>query len=323
MADNIPITVGSGTSVATDDVGGIHYQRVKVALGADGSASDAVAGAGIVGAGVQRVTLADDDPAVAALETLSGSVTSSRVGVNVISGQAGVAGGAGAVGASVQRMTLASDDPAVTALQIIDDWDETDRAKVNLIVGQAGIAAGAGAVAATVPRVTLASDDPLVAAMTRGVTVATSTITRPADTSQYTAGDALSNSTSAPTAGGGTLTIVAASGKSALMTHMQIVSSNAPGTPLQGEVWLFGTAPTAINDNAAFTVSDSEMLTCVGVIPFVLLTIGANSSATVDVGKAFATSGSTNLRYLVRVVNTYTPASGETLTVRAFCQGLN
>ena len=220
-------------------------------------------------------------------------------------------------------MTLASNDPAVTALQIIDDWDETDRAKVNLIVGQAGIAAGAGAVAATVPRVTLASDDPLVAAMTRGVTVATSTITRPADTSQYTAGDALSNSTSAPTAGGGTLTIVAASGKSALMTHMQIVSSNAPGTPLQGEVWLFGTAPTAINDNAAFTVSDSEMLTCVGVIPFVLLTIGANSSATVDVGKAFATSGSTNLRYLVRVVNTYTPASGETIAVRAFCQGLN
>ncbi len=40
MADNITIpTTGSGTAtpvVATDDVGGIHYQKVKIALGADG-----------------------------------------------------------------------------------------------------------------------------------------------------------------------------------------------------------------------------------------------------------------------------------------------
>ena len=40
MADNIAITAGSGTSVATDDVSGVHYQRVKVATGADGSAAD-------------------------------------------------------------------------------------------------------------------------------------------------------------------------------------------------------------------------------------------------------------------------------------------
>ena len=40
MADNIAITAGSGTSVATDDVSGVHYQRVKVATGADGAATD-------------------------------------------------------------------------------------------------------------------------------------------------------------------------------------------------------------------------------------------------------------------------------------------
>lgn len=40
MADNIAITAGTGTNVATDDVGGVHYQRVKVAHGADGSAAD-------------------------------------------------------------------------------------------------------------------------------------------------------------------------------------------------------------------------------------------------------------------------------------------
>jgi hypothetical protein len=36
MADNIPITPGTGTSVATDDVGGVQYQRMKLTLGADG-----------------------------------------------------------------------------------------------------------------------------------------------------------------------------------------------------------------------------------------------------------------------------------------------
>ena len=40
MADNVDITPGSGATVATDDVGGVQYQRVKVAHGADGSATD-------------------------------------------------------------------------------------------------------------------------------------------------------------------------------------------------------------------------------------------------------------------------------------------
>lgn len=45
MADNISITPGSGNSVATDDIGGIHYQRVKITSGADGTATDVSAAA--------------------------------------------------------------------------------------------------------------------------------------------------------------------------------------------------------------------------------------------------------------------------------------
>lgn len=33
MADNVPITAGSGTSVATDEIAGVHYQIVKQAFG--------------------------------------------------------------------------------------------------------------------------------------------------------------------------------------------------------------------------------------------------------------------------------------------------
>lgn len=36
MADNVAITAGSGTAVATDDVASVHYQKVKIDVGADG-----------------------------------------------------------------------------------------------------------------------------------------------------------------------------------------------------------------------------------------------------------------------------------------------
>lgn len=45
MADNVAVTAGSGTTIATDDVGGVQHQRVKVEFGADGSATDVSAAA--------------------------------------------------------------------------------------------------------------------------------------------------------------------------------------------------------------------------------------------------------------------------------------
>jgi hypothetical protein len=45
MADNLAYTPGSGATVATDDIGGAHYQRIKLAAGADGTAVDVSAAA--------------------------------------------------------------------------------------------------------------------------------------------------------------------------------------------------------------------------------------------------------------------------------------
>src|SRR6185369_6227742 len=36
MADNVPISAGSGTSIASDDISSVQYQRVKLIHGADG-----------------------------------------------------------------------------------------------------------------------------------------------------------------------------------------------------------------------------------------------------------------------------------------------
>lgn len=43
MSDMVAITAGAGTNIATDNIGGTHYQRVKVTHGVDGTATDASA----------------------------------------------------------------------------------------------------------------------------------------------------------------------------------------------------------------------------------------------------------------------------------------
>lgn len=45
MANNVPISAGQGTNIATDDVSGVHYQVVKLADGTEDSASRVTAGA--------------------------------------------------------------------------------------------------------------------------------------------------------------------------------------------------------------------------------------------------------------------------------------
>ena len=86
MADNIPIdptATGIPKDIATDDIGGRHFQILKVAFGADGTATQvdasnrlpvatgATSGAGVVDANTQRVTLASNDPAIAALDAIN------------------------------------------------------------------------------------------------------------------------------------------------------------------------------------------------------------------------------------------------------------
>jgi len=63
MADNVEITPGAGATVATDEVGGRHFQRVKLTDGAEGSANHASVRAD----GTQEVTLSDINAALYAI----------------------------------------------------------------------------------------------------------------------------------------------------------------------------------------------------------------------------------------------------------------
>lgn len=40
MSDNVKVTQGSGTTMATNDIGGVHYPRSKVVIGIPGTATD-------------------------------------------------------------------------------------------------------------------------------------------------------------------------------------------------------------------------------------------------------------------------------------------
>jgi hypothetical protein len=62
MADNLNVTAGTGTVVATDQVGSAHYQKVKLADGTPDSSTMIAASTG-VSANALRVVLANDYPA--------------------------------------------------------------------------------------------------------------------------------------------------------------------------------------------------------------------------------------------------------------------
>lgn len=75
MADNVPITAGAGTDIATDQlVGGEHVQIVKLADGTPDSGTRIAAGGGAE-AGALRVTMASDSTGVVSIDDNGASIT--------------------------------------------------------------------------------------------------------------------------------------------------------------------------------------------------------------------------------------------------------
>jgi hypothetical protein len=113
MANNLTLSAGTadGAVIATDDIGGVHYPYTKIGIGADDTFTILVGGAGAVAAGVQRVTLASDDPAVtdlAAIEVLLTTQAGYLDGIETLIGT-----------------TNTNTGNAATSLSVLDDWDNT------------------------------------------------------------------------------------------------------------------------------------------------------------------------------------------------------
>lgn len=151
---------------------------------------------------------------------------------------------------------------------------------------------------------------------------ASDAITRPANTTQYTAGDVVADATDNAFF---TFTFAQRQGKvSGSFSTARIVSSANQSTKPTFELWLFRATPGTTADNATWDVSDAELLDCIGVISFAqadwkggTLTAGAGGNAycqATNIGIAFNAVDTSIYGILVERA-TYTPVSGETFTI--------
>ena len=84
--------------------------------------------------------------------------------------------------------------------------------------------------------------------------------TRPTDTNTYAIGDAITNSTSAPTVFEWDLsTIGAVAGQAIEVRKLAVVSSISPALKLLANVFLSSTTFSATNDNSALSIDDTTM----------------------------------------------------------------
>jgi hypothetical protein len=129
MADNTELNAGTGgDTIATDDIGGVKHQRVKLSVGADGAASDAIPvsnGLDTAAAGVQAVGLVgqlDDAATGAVTENQFAPVRiSSRRALLVEGVASGTAVSVSGPVTNAGTFVVQENGAALTALQLLDD----------------------------------------------------------------------------------------------------------------------------------------------------------------------------------------------------------
>lgn len=166
MADNIELDSGSGGATLaaaslsfSGDTSIVQIVGCGILSGSEGSwaLSQFVGGAGAVAAGVQRVTLASDDPAVVdlaamevllgtidadtgaiktAVELLDNAVDGNYVNVNMNAAGTDLAMNAGAMSAQTTRITIATDDTHFGAVGAASDIDGVVHGQLRYIADQ-------------------------------------------------------------------------------------------------------------------------------------------------------------------------------------------
>lgn len=140
--------------------------------------------------------------------------------------------------------------------------------------------------------------------------VAATQLVRPANTTAYTAGQALSNSTTAPTA----ITVANPAISSGRGGRIERVLCKTSQTTMTGVIRAYiyrgAVAPTGTNDGSTLTATQTNL---VGWLDFSGFNDGvAEGTLSCFSPMAFVTTGANNLYLLFKVLNAFTPASGQT-----------
>lgn len=106
--------------------------------------------------------------------------------------------------------------------------------------------------------------------------------------------------------------------RSGTVVSAQLLEDDAPGTKVDSALWLFHTDITETADNTAWTPSDAEVLTCIGVVEipkelFHALGGAGEIFTPVATGVPLTSMGETLYGQMI-AENIYTPKSGETFT---------
>lgn len=144
--------------------------------------------------------------------------------------------------------------------------------------------------------------------------------TRPANTTNYTSGDVISDSVASPTSFK-LENFARTPGGHICLKEVKLISSSAPATSLTAEIWFFSEDITRVGDNVAFAPTYAEMQKVQSVV-----SIGS----TAYVGKASsnelyeedasnhlikAAEDSHDIYVVIRATNAYNPVSEEQFTL--------
>lgn len=153
----------------------------------------------------------------------------------------------------------------------------------------------------------------------------TASVTRPANTDPYTAGDVIANSTTAPAVITFTGSARVAAGSGSVFGARLIDEANQ-ATKGSFELYLFSSAPAAVNDNAALALNAGDVEKLIGVIAFDDLTYITNAASGASGNVVFGKwgiirpfkcpAGVQSLFGLLVVRNAYTPVSGEKFVIQ-------
>jgi hypothetical protein len=147
--------------------------------------------------------------------------------------------------------------------------------------------------------------------------IASAAYTRPANTTAYATLDAVSDSTSAPTALN-FANVVRENGGHGVIKYVRMLDSVLGTLPTSFKLILFDTTPTPTNDNAALSITDANAANIVAVADLLAsaaLSATANAYYHLQMDVPFqAAAADRDLYGLVQVVGVYTPASAEVFT---------
>lgn len=247
MVDNVAITAGSGVNIASDDIGGIQYQRVKIAQGADGVGVDVSSAAPL------QVSLANTAANTNAVKVDNSGVVQPASQSGTWTVQPGNTANTTPWLAKISDGTNAAAIKAASVAPVA-----TDPAVVVSISPNSVNANGQAVMASSAP-VAVASNQSWPTGMSpRAFSVAFSTLTRPANVTAYTALDSISDNATAGSVTALTATVSDVNDDPLTITEVLI---NSTDTGLAGKrirAYLFNSDPTAstgvvAGDNVAYS----------------------------------------------------------------------